>query len=96
MLSLANIRKVLLVAAIFYLVLYFSGQYKFHIISRSWSFYAVLPILLINTVILTSVFLELIGLVISGQRWPDKKFFRFFIPVWIILTVIQTTVITLL
>jgi len=33
---------------------------------------------------------ELIGVAVSGQRWSDKKFFRFFILVWILLLFIQT------
>ncbi len=92
---LTNIRKVLLIAAaiffIFCLAMIFSGNW-INLINLliSLPFITVFPILLVSTAISTSIILELIGVGISGKRWPDKKHFRFYIPVWIILIIIQT------
>ena len=90
-----NIRKFLLIAAvilfIIQLAVILSGNWiKIIVFLITVPLIAIIPILLISSAISTSIILELIGVAVSGQRWSDKKFFRFFILVWILLLFIQT------
>ena len=92
--ELTLIRKLSLVVGaicfISYLVILFSGNFiKVINFLLSSSLLIVLAISLTNSGGSAAIILELMANVISGKSWPDKKHFRFFLPLWIFLFTIQ-------
>jgi hypothetical protein len=92
--ELALIRKISLVVGaicfVSYLVILFSGSFiKVINYLLSSSLLIVLAISLTNSGGSAAIILELMATVISGESWPDKKYFRYFLPLWILLFAIQ-------
>lgn len=88
------IRKVSLVVGaicfISYLVILFSGSFtKVINFLLSSSLLILLAVSLTNSGGSAAIILELMAIAISGKSWPDKKYFRYFLPLWILLFAIQ-------
>jgi len=92
--ELTLIRKLSLVVGaicfILYLVILFSGSFiKVITFLLSSSLFIVLAISLANSGGSAAIILELMAIVMSRRSWPDKKYFRYFLPLWILLFAIQ-------